>query len=65
MGSACEAKYFLTIAFYRLSLSNLRVNKGIDFFPKQHYSSAETCNVCKVLRARLTLAQSVWVQPSE
>jgi len=52
-------------AFYRLSLSNLRINQGIDFFPKQHYSPPEPCNVCKVLRAGLALAQSVWVQPSE
>jgi hypothetical protein len=64
-GLACEAKYFLAIAFYRLSLRNLRIDQDINFFPKQHYSPAETCNVGKVLSAGLALAQSVCVQPSE
>jgi len=56
IGLACEAKYFLAIAFYRLSLSNLGFNQGIDFVAKQHYSPSETYNVSKVLGAGLTLA---------
>jgi hypothetical protein len=46
-------------------LGDLQLNQGINFFPKQHYSRSETCNVRKVLRASLTLAERVWVQASE
>jgi hypothetical protein len=61
LGLARHPKKFPAISFSRVRLGNLQLNQDINFFPKQHDPPSETCNVSKVFRAGLTLAQSVWV----